>query len=154
MSVAVPRRIAPAPASAPEQYAVHRREWVDTILSRPLFSPTRRPPPAVASGASGPGDLARLTGVLVNRSEKRAIFAGEGGRQIVAEEGTRIGAYEVRTIEPGQVTVLGPDGQRTIRPAFDPKARDAGRPATPGRPVLAIPPRPSPANAGQPVIDQ
>ena len=96
-------------------------------------------------------ELARLTGVLVSRSEKRAIFASEGGKPIVAEEGTRIGAYVMQTIEPGQVTVIGPEGQRTLQPAYDPKARQAGQPAGPAR---AGPSRPVLRNLGQPRVAQ
>ena len=145
------RQVPAASAGTPARQAGPIREWVDTILARPLFSPARRPPPGSDSAASGPRELARLTGVLVSRSEKRAIFASEGGKPIVAEEGTRIGAYVVQTIEPGQVTVIGPEGQRTLQPAYDPKARQAGQPAGPAR---AGPPRPVLENLGQPRVAQ
>lgn len=149
VSLSAPQRAPAAPAGLPARQAVHRQEWVATILARPLFSPVRRPAPTSAGGASGPGDLARLTGVLVSRSEKHAIFAAEGGKPIVADEGTRIGAYVVRTIEPGQVTVAGPTGERVLQPTYDPKAREAGQPASPPRPV---PPRTLPQTPGPPRV--
>ncbi|MBV8573651.1 MAG: hypothetical protein JOZ58_01240 [Acetobacteraceae bacterium] len=136
-----------ASAIAPSHSESHVEQWVATILARPVFSPLRRPPASAGAKGNGPPELGRLTGVLIANSEKRAIFASENGKPVVAEEGARIGAYEVRSIEPGQVTVLGPEGIRVLEPVYDPKARQAARPAgpmqlapTPAQP--AAPPRP------------
>ncbi len=83
-----------------------------TLLQRPLFSPTRRPPPgAEAAGLSG---LPRLAGVLVAPGDRHAIFAGG----LVVAEGGAVGRYTVQAIDAGQVTVRGPEGTRVLRPAF------------------------------------
>jgi hypothetical protein len=146
-----PAAAAGGPAKPGGQGGGQAEEWAATILARPLFSPARRPPPSAAAEASGPVELGRLAGVLISQSGKRAIFAPERGKPIVAEEGSRIGPYLLRTIEPGQVTVIGPNGLRVLQPAHDPKARQPGRDTgrETGRPS-ATPsgtPLPAPADA-------
>ena len=114
--------------------ADRRNAWLDQILGRPLFAPDRRP---VETGVSG---LPRLTGIVVTESERFAIFAGPSGdRPIVAQAGAHVGAYEVRSIGDGLVTVSGPSGTSSVRPVFDvarppPTMSLPGRPQ-PGRPV-------------------
>lgn len=118
------------------------RSWRDQILSRPLFSPDRRPVEAAVQSVSG---LPRLTGMILTDSRKVAIFASpSGGRSIVAEEGSRVGVYEVRTITNTSVTVAGPDGMTVLKPNFDPAPvanprvpppAPAPRPPAPGRPA-------------------
>jgi hypothetical protein len=114
-----------------------RAEWLNQIMARPLFSPTRRPVETTVSG------LPRLTGIVVAGSERVAIFAAPANEHpIVAHSGTRVGAYEVQTIADDGVTVLGPGGITLIRPIFD-VARPAG-PAQSGTPVArAQPARPA-----------
>jgi hypothetical protein len=113
-----------------------RAEWLNEIMARPLFSPTRRPVETTVSG------LPRLTGIVVAGSERVAIFAAPASEHpIVAHAGTRVGAYEVQTIADDGVTVVGPGGTTLIRPIFD-VARPAG-PAPPGTPgARAQPARP------------
>lgn len=138
---------APVPGSgpAPGQAA----GWVAATLARPLFSPDRRPPPI--DGAARPADapLPRLTGTLVTTAGRSAIFAGAEA-PVVVGEGGRIGTFTVHLIESGRVTLLGPDGQRTLRPSFDPTPRGARSPTTvsgalPLPPVPSEPPRGSPS---------
>jgi hypothetical protein len=94
--------------------------WLNQILSRPLFSPNRRP--VEAGGSRG---LPRLTGIVIAGAQRVAIFAGPSNEHpIVAQAGTRIGAYEVQTITDVAVTVAGPEGIISIKPIFD-----ANRPA-------------------------
>jgi hypothetical protein len=96
-------------------------ELVEFILARPLFSPDRRPTSSSAAVAAPQPPLPRLTGVVVFSSEQRAIFAPSGnGKSVVVAEGERIGDVLVRRIEAGRVTVLTPDGERVLRPTFDP----------------------------------
>src|ERR1700748_2849434 len=56
-------------------------ELVATILARPLFSSTRRPP-QTSSGASTDNDLAdtRLAGIVTMPSRRIAIFAISGDK--------------------------------------------------------------------------
>jgi hypothetical protein len=90
---------------------------VSAILSRPLFDPTRRPPPSTIS--QGSAQLPRLSAVLINGTQRSAIFAGDAGaKPTIAGEGTRVGPYVVQTIRDGEVTVIGPDGLRRLHPRF------------------------------------
>lgn len=93
------------------------------ILARPVFSPDRRP---VASNTARTNGLSRLTGIVVSGTQKVAIFAGPpGSRPTAAQEGERVGAYEVREITRAGVTVLGPEGVMVVSPVFDPAAPPA-----------------------------
>jgi hypothetical protein len=87
------------------------------VLARPLFSPDRRP--AASSGARSVSGLPRLSGIIVTGGRKVAIFAAPG-KPIVAEEGLRIGVYDVTAISNSGVTVAGPEGTTVLRPLFDP----------------------------------
>jgi len=128
--------------------ADHTEEWVATALARPLFSPGRRPAPqavAVAAFADPP----RLSGILVTPSGRSAIFApSDGGKPLVATEGSTLGTYVVRSIEPEQVTLMGPKGSRVLHPAFE-------NPAASPVPPPILPPRHSadPGRKGRSVVE-
>lgn len=112
--------------------------WTATILDRPLFSPSRRPPQAAPQGkAAGPA-LPRLTGVLVSASGADAIFATPGKKPILARPGDRVGPYLVRSIRAGEVTVLGPSGVAVLHPTF----ASEGTGMAPSQPVAAAAPPP------------
>jgi hypothetical protein len=84
---------------------------VRTILARPLFEPSRRPP----AGAGVTGEvLPRLAGVIIGPDLRRAIFVPAKGSAIVVPEGGRAGGYEIRSIGPNEVVLSGPDGERSI----------------------------------------
>ncbi len=92
--------------------------YVADILARPLVSPNRRPGTAIASESVG---LPRLTGVLISSGGKVAIFAGAtGAKSLAVSEGERVGAYLIAAIGSDGVTIVGPQGDRLLRPAFDP----------------------------------
>lgn len=104
-------------------------KYVATILARPLFAPSRRPGATGAVGAVA--GLGRLSGVMVGPGGRHAIFVMAGGsKPIVVGEGAHIAGYVVQSIDDGAVTILGPDGHRTLRPTFDP-----GTPAKPAAPA-------------------
>lgn len=117
--------------------------WEAMILERPLFNRDRRPvaTPGVAGGAA-PG-LPRLAAVVVHPTGRTATFVpADGGKPVVAREGTRVGGFTVQAIQAGQVTVLGPDGVRVLHPSFDQRPAPAGTsglalgaPAFPGLPT-------------------
>ena len=133
---------AAAPVAALGDDASTRAVAVQTVLARPLFSPTRRPPAAAAAAAATPAaTLPRMTAILIDGDRRSAIFAATGtGKPTVIDEGGRLGAFTVQTIEAQQVTVVGPDGKRTLRTSFDPN---------PPLPVATVqpslPPIPGPA---------
>jgi len=102
-----------------------------SISGRPLFNPARRPPPgkpAVPSGSAPADALPRLTGVIVGPAGGRAIFAGGSGKSRTAAAGDNIGGgFRIRSIEPGRVTLLGPEGPRVLRPAYGTSPRTDAR---------------------------
>ena len=125
----------PQPLEPPNRRSV----WLDQILARPLFSPDRRP--VEVGGVSG---LPRLTGIVVAGSQRVAIFAGPANQHpIVAEAGTRVGAFEVQTIGDSGVTVVGPEGTSLLRPIFDPVKPSALPMAPPSQPNRAQTTRPA-----------
>jgi hypothetical protein len=94
---------------------------VTEILSRPLFRGDRRPAPADGRGvASGqPGDLPRLTGILMSSDERRAIFQPAGkDRAIVVVVGETVGNWRVQEIVADAVTLTGPEGTRRLETKF------------------------------------
>lgn len=123
---AEPATLSAVPPAPGERGVDGRQAVVDGVLARPLFAATRRPAaiaPTAAPAAAAPANLPRLAGVLVNGGSRSAIFAGAGGgRPIVAQEGSQVGAYTVQAIEAGQVTLMGPGGVQVVRPSFDTRA--------------------------------
>ena len=110
--------------------ATHDMAALAAILARPLFAPDRRP---AAAGPAARETLPRLTGIIVDRQRRTAVFeAADGGRPLVLAEDGRIAGFVVRRIEPGEVMLDGPGGPRTLRPTFDPAPpRPAASPGTP-----------------------
>jgi hypothetical protein len=107
----------------------YTNDWVATVLARPLFSPDRRPAAdavTVASGRTVPG-LPRLAGILVGPFGRSAIFATNGAKPIVVQEGGRVADYTIKSIEATQVHLLGPDGAQVLYPSFEPAAAPAAR---------------------------
>ncbi len=137
-----PASVAPDPPAA-ELLAA----WADTALRRPLFAPDRRsasPPPSPEQPPAAPAtpeDLPRLTGVMVGPGGRAAIFAAAetGAKPAVLREGGFLGPYEVTRIAEGRVTVLGPEGERVLRPSHLPRTGgpDARPPAATPWPALA-----------------
>lgn len=125
------------PITAPD----HSSEWTATILARPLLSPDRRPPSETEAiaGNGTPQGLPRLSGVLVGPFGRSAIFAAEGDKPVVALEGSRVGAWTVRSIAGGTVEVIGPGGARTLHPSFQSSpAAPAGAPPSAQRIGLSL----------------
>lgn len=106
-----------SPSSKSVAVADHSDEWVSTILGRPLFSPDRRPSSTSAAVAGLPG-LPRLSGIMVGPFGRSAIFAAEGTKPLVAQEGARIAGYTVKAIEATQVRLIGPNGNVVLHPTF------------------------------------
>ena len=113
---ALPSRAAATPP-AKSVSADHSGEWVSSILGRPLFSPDRRPSSAAAAVAGLPG-LPRLSGIMFGPFGRSAIFAPDGAKPLVAQEGARIAGYTVKAIEATQVRLSGPNGSIVLYPTF------------------------------------
>ena len=141
--VASVRRTTPARAelASVAEPAGQHDAWFKETVSRPLFSPDRRPVGPEARTIRG---LPRLTGIILDGTRRVALFAApQGGRPTVAEAGSHIGAYEVQDVADAGVVVLGPEGTTLIRPLFDPA------PAPPPTPRAPAPPRPEPTRAAK-----
>jgi hypothetical protein len=116
----VPHARVPAVAS-PAAVPDHTADWVNAILTRPLFSPDRRPTgvaTAAAGGRSEADGLPRLTGVLVGPFGRHAIFARSGEKPLVVAEGDKINGWTVRSIDIDTVKINGSDGVMTLHPSF------------------------------------
>ncbi len=112
---------APAAASGMSlSHAISRaplESRVQTVLARPIFSPSRRPGSAVAAPSTA---LPRLAGIIVGPGGARAIFASSGdSRAIIAAAGGRAGPYLIRAVGLAGVSVVGPNGAELLHPAYD-----------------------------------
>jgi hypothetical protein len=105
------------PSSVTSAVIDHSEEWANTILARPLFSPDRRPASVAASVANIPG-LPRLTGIMVGPFGRSAIFAADGPKPLVVQEGARVAGYTIMVIEAAQVRLSGPNGNVVLYPSF------------------------------------
>jgi hypothetical protein len=105
-------------------------DWEASVLARPLFSISRRPPKVEAStGTAAAPDQARLAGILIGRFGKQAIFAPEGGgKPLVLGEGAAINESVIRSIQPSQVVLAS---GAVLTPSFD-KNRTPSAPFIPG----------------------
>jgi len=138
---AVPSRTEPLlPAARRPEVGSQYDSIVATILARPLFSGSRRPPP---HGDSPTADSAladtRLTGIVTEPGHRFAIFAPTGAKPLVVTEGDTVSGWRVESINPREVSLSGPGGTKTLQPKIDPNLA----PPAP-QPVAAATPPPAP----------
>jgi hypothetical protein len=93
--------------------------WADTITARPLFSIGRRPPKVASNRPSAAAGLPRLSGIIVTRTSRRAIFMPDGGKPMVLAEGATLDEDTIRQIAADHVVVAGPKGDMILYPSFD-----------------------------------
>jgi len=111
-----PGRVRPAPAADPVAAA---QGWVATALERPLFKENRRGDKSSTEMAVKGEGLMRLTGVITGPFGNNAIFMSAGdAKPLVVTEGMQVGAFVIRSIEPGQVVVEANGNVRTLTPSF------------------------------------
>ncbi len=121
-AVSAPMRSAPPWPGSPRNvtFPGPAGGWEATTLDRPLFSPDRHPPSPPAAMLAVPTALPRLSGVMVSGADRSAILVpAEGGKAVVAREGSQVGSLTVKTISAGEVRLAGPDGVTILHPAFD-----------------------------------
>jgi hypothetical protein len=111
-----------ADKSSPHEFDTEALADIATsATTRPLFSPTRRPsnsPDKSVGAAAAPEEVPRLTGVIIGPSGGWAIFADADGKSHAAATGDVIGAFKVRAISPGVVTLTGSGGDRVLHPTY------------------------------------
>ena len=140
------------PGERPRVQSQRIDDFLTTILSRPLFSPTRQPaapdnPDQPA--AHGLTDV-RLSGIVIEPGRHLAIFAMPGAKPTARSEGETLNDWRVDRISLGEVVLSGPEGSTTMRPKIDASlARLAPAPLrpAPGRPQAAAPAAPPVAPA-------
>jgi general secretion pathway protein N len=126
-------------------------ELVATMLARPLFSSTRRPPQDAPSGSAA-DDLtdARLTGIVTTPLHRIAIFAVSGDKPLKVAEGDAVSGWRIESITPREVSLSGPSGTKTLQPKLDPNlVSQAGPPI--GQPGARVPTPPAPGRPRVPV---
>lgn len=126
-------------------------EMVATILARPLFNSTRRPPPrgGETTADTGLSDI-RLTGIVTEPGRRIAIFAPTGAKLLTVTEGDNVSGWRVDSITPQEVALSGPEGTKTLQPKFDPNLAPPPPPSPPPSAANAVLP-PRPVTAGSPV---
>jgi hypothetical protein len=78
--------------------------WVSLILARPLFTINRRPAKSAAGPAAAAAGDARLCGIMISATLRRAIFAPEGGgKPLVLGEGASVNDSVIARILPDRV---------------------------------------------------
>src|SRR5229473_1475370 len=109
------------PGSPPRAQGPRVDDLLTTVLSRPLFSPTRQPTagqnPDQTAGL-GLSDV-RLTGIIIEPERRLAIFAMPGAKPTVRSEGETINDWRVDRITLREVVLSGPSGSTTMEPKID-----------------------------------
>jgi len=123
-------------------------ELLATILARPLFSSTRRPPPRGGNDTTVDSGLTdtRLTGIVIVPGRRIAIFASTGAKPLVVGEGETVSGWRVERINPREVSLSGPSGTKTLQPKFDPNLAPPPSPTAGAviRPTVPVPVAPPP----------
>ena len=99
----------------------------------PLLSVPRRPPkPATLDNAADPRlpDV-RLTGIVIDRDRRIAIFAVTGTRALVLSEGEALEEWRLDKISPQTVSLSGPAGSMTLALNADTNLAQSLSPAGP-----------------------
>jgi hypothetical protein len=110
--LALPQASAPSPSLVPLQplatYAA--------IVERPLFAPSRRPPPGAPAAGLGPSieSRYRLIGI-VGAGAKRNAFIADGARRTQIAEGDTLDGWTVKKIDQDRVLLTSPAGDAALR---------------------------------------
>jgi hypothetical protein len=145
--IAAPMQAAVA-LPAPRQQSGPTEDALASILARPLFSATRRPPAKIEGPASTDPGLAgtRLTGIVTEPGRRIAIFAVSGAKPLRLTEGESVTGWRIDSITPQEISLTGPNGTKTLQPTFDPTravaSTAAGAAPPPPQPIMGdrVPP--------------
>lgn len=84
-------------------------------VNRPLFSPSRRPPPGGTAHALGGDGRFRLEGLVITGTTRQALIAETAsGRSVELGEGQAIGGWVVKRITLDGVVLASPTGDTTL----------------------------------------
>jgi hypothetical protein len=146
-----------APVRTPE---LNVDDLVAVAQSRPLFSPTRRPPERSSPEkvADSELDKLRLTGIIIEPDRRLAIFAVPGAKPLVRSEGEALKDWTLDRITPDEVSLIGPEGTRTLEPKPDanlvrprpPTLASSGQPQSGSSPGVAGAASPAQPQRGTP----
>lgn len=121
------------PAPPPPQIApLPPQSAFSAIVDRPLFSPTRRPPPGARSSGTAAGLESRyqLLGLVVSDSVQRAWLA-DGARHFELGLGDKLDGWTVAKIEQDRLVLTSPAGEAVLglrRPAEEDGVKDLPKP--------------------------
>jgi hypothetical protein len=104
-----------ASAPAPSPISLAPLASYAAIVERPLFSPSRRPPPG-AEAALGPSieGRYRLLGIVAT-GPKKSAFIAEGMRRLEIDVGQTLDGWTVKEIGRDSVTLTSPAGEATLK---------------------------------------
>ena len=115
------------PELPPElQYSMRPVEDFQVILERPIFSPSRRPPP-VESVESPPPDsdvTFTLKGILVDDDVRIALFRSKRNKKAVRlRQGDELEGWTLVQIEADHVTLARGGIEKVLEPTYDPSGQ-------------------------------
>ena len=138
---------APAPVDAPARAGTHTgaaraadvpvpqdltQQRVDTVLARPLFAPSRRPPALAADERSAPP---RLSGILVWPAGRVAMVQAASGKHASAlAKGGAIDGWTVTDIASDTITLRRASESVTVGLKFAPPTAVAAAAPAPAKP--------------------
>jgi len=110
-----PLAAAPAIAPAPRVAVLPPLASYAAIVERPLFSPSRRPPPGV-SAIQGPSieSRYRLVGIVA-AGPKRKAFVADGAQRREIALGDTLDGYAVAEIGQDRVKLTSPTGEAILK---------------------------------------
>jgi hypothetical protein len=111
------RPLTAVPASAPPAVltALPPLTSFSATVERPLFSPSRRPPPGTGAAPGPPvASRYRLLGVVASGPKKRA-FVADGARHIDIAEGDLLDGWRVKQIGTDSVLLSSPEGESILK---------------------------------------
>lgn len=100
---------APSPAIA----ALPPQATFSAIVDRPLFSPTRRPPPGSNAATTGIEARYRLLGLIVSETVRRAWLA-DGNRHFDVGEGDKLDGWTVARIDQDRLVLKSATGEAVL----------------------------------------
>jgi hypothetical protein len=108
----------PSSAGAPRTYAAAIEEQVETVLARPLFSPTRRAPEASAANVTAELGIERLrlAGIVTAPGRRLAIFADTDGKPMAVAEGQSVKGWQIESITARLVSLSAAGGVISLHP--------------------------------------